>query len=54
MFGKKLSEYVQFVRWISILVAVAFVIRLGISLAGTIPTINLIGIETVELTTVVI
>jgi hypothetical protein len=35
MFGKKLSEYVYFVRWILILVAVAFVIRLGISIAGT-------------------
>jgi hypothetical protein len=35
MFGKKLSEYVQFVRWILILVAVAWVIRLGLSLAGT-------------------
>jgi len=35
MFGKKLSEYVQFVRWILILVAVAFVVRLAISLAGT-------------------
>ena len=35
MFGKKLSEYVQFVRWILILVAVAFVIRLGLSMAGT-------------------
>ena len=35
MFGKKLSEFVQFERWILILVAAAFVIRLGLSLAGT-------------------
>jgi hypothetical protein len=35
MFGKKLSEYVRFLRWIVILVAVAFVIRLVISVAGT-------------------
>ena len=35
MFGKKFSEYVQFERWILILVAAAFVIRLGLSLAGT-------------------
>ena len=35
MFGKKLSEYIQFVNWILILVAVVFVIRLGLSLAGT-------------------
>src|SRR5262245_53037796 len=35
MFGKKLSEYIQFVRWILILVAVAFVVRLSLSIAGT-------------------
>jgi hypothetical protein len=35
MFGKKLSEYVRFLRWILILVAVAFLIRLVISVAGT-------------------
>src|SRR5262245_17852118 len=35
MFGKKLSEYVRFERWILILVAIAFVARLSISLAGT-------------------
>ena len=35
MFGEKLSEYIQFERWILILVAVAFVIRLVISVAGT-------------------
>jgi hypothetical protein len=35
MFGKKLSEYIRFVRWILILVAVAFVVRLGMSTAGT-------------------
>src|SRR5678816_1254929 len=35
MFGKKLSEYVRFERWILVLVAIAFVVRLSISLAGT-------------------
>jgi hypothetical protein len=34
MFGKKLSEYIQFERWILILVTAAFVIRLGLSMAG--------------------
>ena len=34
MFGKKLSEYVHFQRWILILVAMVFAIRLGASLAG--------------------
>jgi hypothetical protein len=35
LFGKKFSEYIQFERWILILVAAVFVIRLGLSLAGT-------------------
>jgi hypothetical protein len=35
MFGKKFSEYVRFERWILVLVAIAFVARLTISLAGT-------------------
>ncbi len=35
MFGKKFSEYVRFDRWILILIAVAFLIRLSISMAGT-------------------
>jgi len=35
VFGKKLSEYIQFDRWILILIAVVFAIRLGMSLAGT-------------------
>jgi len=35
LFGKKLSEYIQFEGWILILIAVVFVIRLGLSLAGT-------------------
>src|SRR5215471_19931194 len=35
MFGKKLSEYIQFERWILILVAAAFVIRLVLPMAGT-------------------
>lgn len=34
MFGKKFSEYVQFERWILILVALVFAIRIGASLAG--------------------
>jgi hypothetical protein len=35
MFGKKFSEYVQFQLWILIMIAVAWGIRLGISLTGT-------------------
>jgi len=35
VFGKKLSEYIQFDRWILILIVVVFAIRLGMSLAGT-------------------
>jgi predicted anti-sigma-YlaC factor YlaD len=35
MFGKKLSEYVQFERWILILIAIAFVVRLSLSVGGT-------------------
>jgi hypothetical protein len=34
MFGKKFSEYVQFERWLLILIAAVFAIRLGMSLAG--------------------
>src|SRR5215831_15259056 len=34
MFGKKFSEYIQFERWILILIAAAFVIRLALPLAG--------------------
>ena len=34
MFGKKFSEYIQFERWILILVAAAFVIRLALPMAG--------------------
>ena len=32
--GKKFSEYVRFEAWILILIAVVFLIRLGLSLAG--------------------
>lgn len=35
MFGKKFSEYIEFERWILILVAAVFVIRLALSMAGT-------------------
>jgi len=35
VFGKKWSEYIQFERWILILVAAVWAIRLGLSLAGT-------------------
>src|SRR5262245_52749329 len=35
MFGKKLSEYIQFVRWILIVVAVAFVVRLRLCIPRT-------------------
>jgi len=34
VFGKKLSEYVRFVNWILVLVAVVFVIRLILPMAG--------------------
>jgi hypothetical protein len=34
MFGKKFKDYVEFERWILILIAVVFVARLAISLAG--------------------
>ena len=34
MFGKKLAEYIQFERWILILVAAAFLIRFALPLAG--------------------
>ena len=40
MFGKKLQEYVQFERWILILIVAVFVIRLGLSLAGTSFAVN--------------
>ena len=35
MFGKKISEYIQFDRWILVLVAATFVIRLALPFAGT-------------------
>jgi hypothetical protein len=35
LFGKKFSEYVRFERWILILIAAVFVIRMGVSAAGT-------------------
>lgn len=34
MFGKKLSDYIHFVRWILVLVALAFVARLVVAQAG--------------------
>ena len=34
MFGKRLSEYFEFERWILILIAAAFVIRLAVSMGG--------------------
>ena len=34
MFGKKLSEYIQFERWILILIVAAFAIRLILPMAG--------------------
>jgi len=34
LFGKNFTEYFRFERWILILIAAAFVIRLGLSLAG--------------------
>jgi hypothetical protein len=40
MFGKKLQEYVQFERWILILIAAAFLVRLAMSLAGTPLAVN--------------
>jgi hypothetical protein len=35
VFGKKFSEYLQFEKWILILVAAVFFIRMGVSFAGT-------------------
>jgi hypothetical protein len=35
VFGKKLSDYIQFEKWILILIAGVFAIRLGLSLSGT-------------------
>ena len=35
MFGKKWSEYIRFERWILILIAVVWAVRLGLSLTGT-------------------
>jgi len=35
VFGKKLSEYIQFERWLLILIAAVWAVRLGMSLAGT-------------------
>ena len=50
MFGKKLSEYIQFERWILVLVAAAFVIRLVLPLAGApITTTRLASINLVLL-----
>src|SRR6185436_3505813 len=34
MFGKKFAEYIEFERWILILIGIAFATRLGLSLAG--------------------
>ena len=34
MFGKKFSEYIQFQKWILILIVVVYALRLGLSLAG--------------------
>jgi hypothetical protein len=34
MFGKSFGEYVRFQRWILILIALVFLARLGVSLAG--------------------
>jgi len=39
MFGKKVKEYVRFERWILILIAVVFALRLGLSLAGVVSKI---------------
>ena len=35
MFGKKWSEYIQFERWVLILIAAVWAVRLGLSLTGT-------------------
>jgi len=34
VFGKKFQQYIQFEQWILILIVAAFLIRLGLSLAG--------------------
>ena len=35
MFGKKLADYIRFEGWILILLAVVFLVRLGLSLSGS-------------------
>src|SRR6516165_8758325 len=35
MFGKKLSEYINFEGWLLVLIAVVWAVRLGLSLTGT-------------------
>jgi hypothetical protein len=35
VFGKKLSEYLRFERWVLILIAIVWAVRLGLSLSGT-------------------
>src|SRR4030095_7248459 len=50
MFGKKFSEYVQFQRWILILIVAAFVSRLAIGLSGVpVPTARWVSINLVLL-----
>lgn len=40
MFGRKLSDYIRFDRWILILIAAVFLVRLILSLAGVPFTMN--------------
>ena len=50
MFGKKFSEYVQFQRWILILIVAAFASRLAIGLSGVpVPTARWVSINLVLL-----
>jgi len=51
MFGKRVTEYVRFERWILILIVVVFALRLGLSLAGVskaeYPVMTRTGIPTI-------
>src|SRR3989442_13995595 len=49
MFGKKLSEYFQFQRWILILIAAVWLVRLVLSLTGGYSTARWVSINIVLL-----
>src|SRR3989442_8093851 len=49
MFGKKLSEYFRFQRWILILIAAVWLVRLVLSLTGPFSTARWVSINIVLL-----